>query len=218
MAMNFDGVNDEVVIAGTFDPPQQGTVAFWMKPNPDGTRQRILGGDTFWEVVIEPSNVIGNDLFAGTPALDGNTVLTSGTFFHVACTYNFSSNAMEIFLDGVSDGTSSNANDDPGTFTLRLGHRTGASSSEHFPGILDDVRIYDRVISLAEAAAIHGSRGTDGIVKGLIARWLLNEDAPGTVASGAGLNKDISGQGNNGTPTNGPTFTDGILRFRRKVS
>ncbi|MCZ7649484.1 MAG: Ig-like domain-containing protein [Planctomycetota bacterium] len=152
--LQFDGSNDRVSVAGTFAPPAKGTVAFWAMVTIDGARQRILGGHDAWEITIESNGKLANQLnSAGSNTLQSAASVPNGQWLHVACTYDSASNARQTYFNGSLDASSTNHdNTGPGSFALTLGTRTGAS--DYFSGVLDDVRIYDRVLSAAEIAAL----------------------------------------------------------------
>ena len=99
---------------------------------------------------------------------------------------------------------------------IRIGVGSGATSEQPMDGAAEDVRIYDRTLSPDEILTIYNSRGRDGIALGRVAQYLLNEGAPGVVASGAGVIKDSGPSGLDGTPANSPTWASGELTFRRK--
>lgn len=219
MTLDFDGVDQDItVLGGSFTPPSIGSVCFWATPD-NITSDRILGFADAWEALIAFDSKWSNDFFAATTGnLKSVTSAVIGQLTHVVMTWNFSTNLLQIFLDGVLDASNSNADDDPGSGTLLLGHRTGAPAGEHYGGDLEDVRIYNRELSLAEIQTIFTVRGVDGIVDGLLHRWLMNEDSPGTTASGTGTIKDIGPSGRNGTPNNSPIYRASDLRFRRKIA
>lgn len=224
MTMTFDGINDEVDLGAINILESQSvlTVSMWFKGT--AAAQQDLGFQSAGNITVRlrtPSSgltmrfTIAN---AGPAAnVDSIATINDGNWHHVVGVYN-GATPIDIYIDGVLDNTSA-GNAPASTGTTGNDVSVGAvNTARFFTGDIDDVRVYDRALSAAEVATIFAARGTDGIVSGLIGRLLLNEGAPGTVASGAGLNKDISNNGNNGTPTNSPTFTDGILRFRRRMA
>ncbi|TET81473.1 MAG: LamG domain-containing protein [Anaerolineales bacterium] len=159
-ALSFDG-SDDVVTIQNFIPPQQGTVAFWMDPGFGSSKQRIFGAGGDFEVIVYSTGIVRNELFAG-----GSGTLQSspgsvepGQWFHIAVTYDYDgagpSTALEVYVNGELDvvGTAGEPSV-PTDTTLLLGHRAGAAGGEHYGGLLDDLRIYDRVLSEAEIRAL----------------------------------------------------------------
>ena len=219
MALDFNGALEDItILGGSFTPPTVGSVSFWATPDDVTSQQRILGFVDAWEIKIRGASKWSNDLFANlTGILESVTSAVVGQLTHVVMTWNFSTTLLQIFLDGALDASNSNANDDPGSGTLLLAHRTGSPVGEHYDGDLEDIRIYNRELSLAEVQTIFAVRGVDGIVDGLLHRWLLNEQAPDVGASGAGVIKDLTGA-RNGTPNSIPDYSISNLRFRRRVA
>lgn len=159
-ALSFDGTDDIITISN-FVPPRQGTVAFWIDPGFGTSKQRLFGAGGDFEVIIYSTGIVRNELFAG-----GSTTLQSnagavepGQWFHVAMTYAYDdagpSTALEVYVNGELDvvGTAGEPTI-PADTTLLLGHRAGAAAGEHYGGLLDDLRIYDTVLSQAEIKAL----------------------------------------------------------------
>ena len=136
---------------------------------------------------------------------------------HVAVSWTGSNNASDvrIYLNGmevsyklqtsavgtrVSDAAQSFGVGDPGT---------GAD----FDGLIDEVRIYNRALSAGEVSALYNSGAAkvnasqnSKLTNGLVGMWSFNgPDLTTTTAY------DRSGQGNNGTLTNGPTRAIGKI-------
>jgi hypothetical protein len=81
-----------------------------------------------------------------------------------------------------------------------------------------DFRIYTNVFSAAERQAIYAAypRGSDGITRGLIGRWLGSPatQTGGTIPNGV-IIPDLSGNGNHGYATNGVFSAPSIIGNRR---
>jgi hypothetical protein len=159
-ALSFDG-SDDVVTIQNFVPPKQGTVAFWMDPGFGSSKQRIFGAGGDFEVIVYSTGIVRNELFAG-----GSGTLQSspgsvepGQWFHIAVTYDYDgagpSTALEVYVNGELDvvGTAGEPTI-PTDTTLLLGYRAGAAGGEHYGGLLDDLQIYDSVLSEAEIKAL----------------------------------------------------------------
>ncbi len=178
-----------------FDPPAEGTVAFWMQYNGGTGTRRIFGNGGDWEVRQNPDDTVVFDLCAdaATNLVSTNVPLNEvGRWYHVAITFDSDDNSFAIYSDGVLHRTGTNPNDmkkQPAA-VLSFGTRTGAS--ECWPGSLRDFRIYNRKLSAAEI----------GDLAGLAAYWKLDETS-GTVAS------DSSPNANNGAVTGTATWTTG---------
>jgi hypothetical protein len=94
----------------------------------------------------------------GAGEAEGRTVVTDGGWHHVAVTISEnatnSSSDVQIYIDGQEDTREST---DPDAFNLvanwdvTIGYRP-SQQDRFFNGQIDDVRIYDRVLSAEEAA------------------------------------------------------------------
>jgi len=92
----------------------------------------------------------------GNGNLQGNTTVADGEWHHVALTVTanapISYPQVIFYLDGKDD---SQTTTDPDTFNIvanvdvTIGRR-GTNNDRAFPGLIDDVRIYDRVLTAAE--------------------------------------------------------------------
>ncbi len=217
--IKFTATNSQYLESvSSFTPSTNSTVCFWVYMNSSGGVQRMMGCDNHYEIGYSESsgNVIYNDLYQ---ASSGNFIsigtIDPSTWYHITCTRDTSNNAT-IYIDGVLDNTGSINSLTPSSNNMRIGHRTGATG-EYFDGYLEDMRIYDRVLSAAEIATIYGAKGVDGIVYGLNHRWIMNEGPMDIVVSGSGSVKDRGLGSLNMTPSNSPVFAGTKLKFRRFV-
>jgi len=159
-AFSFDG-SDDLVTIPDFIPPHQGTIVFWMDPGFGSSKQRLFGAGGDYEVIIYSTGIVRNELFAGgSGTLQSNSgAVEPGRWYHVAVTYTYDatgpSTALEVYVDVDLDVVGAAGDPSvPSDTTLLLGHRAGASGSEHYGGLLDDFRIYDHVLSEAEIKAL----------------------------------------------------------------
>lgn len=84
-------------------------------------------------------------------------------------------------------------------------------------GTIDDIRVYNRVLSGDEIANIHYMKGHDGITDGLVSRWLLNDSVAGSVAATVtGSVTDITSNGYHGKPSGTTTFRGSSLSYKRR--
>ena len=238
-ALNFDGSVSYVNAgAGTstanLAATASGTPAswsFWFKASSTSSGTLLARNDGnsvspgWWiqfnsgqiELVLERSS-LNSRYFVSIPG--------AGVWTHVVFTQsgNAVTPTVNAYVNGVqvtlaSTGTGSGVSTSDLAQTLYIG-RYGASSgggAGFFGGSLDEVRIYNRVISSTEAARlysaglqkINASRNVTGgsLDQGLVGLWSFDgKDMNGTTTA-----YDRSGQGNNGTLTNGPVPTIGKI-------
>ncbi|UCF17955.1 MAG: LamG domain-containing protein, partial [Phycisphaerales bacterium] len=151
-----DGTDDEVTIAGFTQPPQ-GTIVFWINPAMAKSKERILGAGGDYEVWLRGNGELKNELFDGGSSTTGTGagVLTADEWHHVAMTYDSATEDVQIYYDGeLMVAGKAEVPSTPTETTLVMGHRAGASGGEHYGGLLDDLRIYDHVLSAAEVKAL----------------------------------------------------------------
>lgn len=233
-ALNFDGTNDYVGVGISEIGPNIGsvnaiTLSSWVKPTvypgalgrkraisfllSDGTTGGLLGFYDGGKIEVGGRSTGGDGFQSATvtfPALDE---------WHLATgVLDFQDDKIYVYLDGVLSATQSvsfaNTTYTHGTPTLIDSLGSFSNSSDFFSGSLDEVRIYDYALSASEIAGLYaqGSTGkttvnaseNNELTDGLVGLWSFNgPDLSGTTAY------DRSGQGNNGTLTNGPTVYPG---------
>ncbi len=152
--------------------------------------------------------------YGGGTTVEGTFLPANDVWHHAVWTWDGTTN--RLYVNGVEDANSLTALQTAAITDINFGRWTGGS--EYYPGTLDDMRIYDRALSPEEVATIYAARGTDGIVDGLVSRWLMNEGSEGSAASGAGNVRDSAINANNGEAFTSPTYEAGGLRFRRKTA
>ena len=155
-AMEFDGQNH--IRVADFPAPQRGTILFWMKRlKITSSIQRIMGSHDGYEVKLSADNRLNNDIFApgNSGFLRSHQAITDSNWHHVAFTFDSSTDISEIYINGQLDVRDSNATGEVlGRVTMLLGHQNEFSGSQHFQGVLDDVRVYDTVLSASEITAL----------------------------------------------------------------
>lgn len=143
-------------------------------------------------------NTLGGNPYA-------TSTLVSGRWYFIVS--NVSSNAVTYYLNGVADGSP------VPTVTAHTLTAIGDDvGSESFNGLVDDVRVYNRILTVNEIESLYKSRGRLNITDGLVAWWRLDEHNAGEVAAGATI-PDSAGA-NTMTANNSPVWANsGILNY-----
>lgn len=206
---------------------QEFTAMGWCDPDVDGSRLPIMSKQQIASIIRGFMLDRGSSNKANFEVAKDNSTVTSllgttdalaGTWRHYAGTYKFvtdGTSIMKVYLDGVPEGTTSTAvgPPNPNAVDLMIGKYLNNSTMN---GTLEQIRIYDRVLTDAEIQTIHACRGVDGIVAGLILNAVLLQDAPGVNAAGDQI--DASNQDNDMAVSNASTMANtGALRFRRHL-
>lgn len=231
MALRFDGTNyldcgDQTALefAGVF------TVSVWIKTTATGNNEiASKGGGVDWEwalfrgdLAADPTEV--RAILSNTPGSSCADVTTTGqtindgVWHHILVIYNFSTK-VEIFVDGVSAGSTTTFSGTPGVGAspFRAAFATFINRT-NFEGDMDDLRLYNRAIALSEVDDIYSARGGDSIYNGLALRLRMDEKAAGTAASAANSVIDISNNGFTANPVTDPIYQESQLRKRRRAA
>jgi len=139
-ALSFDGT-DEFVDVGNVSTGIQ-TVAFWLRVSTSTATQRIIDIDGTDQIETDASSVIAATSFPGTTVIyqdgvAGSTTLTSG-WHHITVTDTVGVNASDFDIGRIE-------------------------TEGYFGGVIDDVRLYDRVLSKEEVDRLYGLGATTKI-------------------------------------------------------
>jgi hypothetical protein len=149
------------------------SASFWVKVESDpanNTDYSILGkwGQNQHGYLIQYSDVGGtkkvrvftSSTTTGVTEANANVTLTSGTFFHVAVTYN-GTNSVKIYVNGtdVTTANTSAASIFDNTAAFELGAHVNDSGSQvsNYDGLLDEVGVWTRVLSAGEIAVLYNN-------------------------------------------------------------
>lgn len=122
--------------------------------------------------------------FSGGDAQWGNISTSWGVWHHIAIAYDDSdpNNDPAIYLDGSlvtpSDSNSTGTANTDAASNLVIGNSDAGDRA--FDGSLDDVRIYDRALSVTEIAYLYAS------TKDLVGHWTLDETSGTSISDGSG--------------------------------
>ena len=174
LALDLDGVGDEVTVSGIDLANRSFSVAFWSKRELiNGAYQHIVTQGTgstnlglhisFRDTNIFTCAFWNNDL-------NTSVGYTDTGWHHWACTYDASTNQRIIYRDGVAIASDTASADYQGSGTLYIGSNFGGT--QNFPGLVDDVRVYPLALSQAKVQSIMSGGDPDGLVD--IAQVTLN--------------------------------------------
>ena len=182
-ALQFDGADDyvEVPHSASLNVGNQITVEFWLKTTLTDNWVSITKTDgcgaTGWHFqhATHSPNVIGWGpahgscwTIAGPPS---TTPITDGSWHHVVGTYDRTLGEIKTYVDGRLEGIASESehqnlpldNNEP----LWFGQPKWASwAGQRYLGILDEIRIYNRVLSASDILARCQESAPPGVVCG----------------------------------------------------
>jgi len=231
-ALNFDGVNDFVTIsnatvAGTFPF----SMSLWFKTSNTTDSYRTIYGDgnttddnEFMVLQLVASNdtqctgtvihklkyVLRSDASTVTASCSTNTV--NNNAWHHAVIVSSSSNNHQLYLDGTAMTASITALGTISVNRTTIGALGRTSVIQFFPGLIDEVRVYNRALSAKEIQTLYNIGATTKfnvsptkyLTDGLVGYWTMDGSK---VNWKTGAVTDSSGRGNTGTITNMATST-----------
>ena len=157
----------------------------WAKFDSLGSDLRFFGSDNDFEIVKNGSDLIDADILEGVNNAVSSTVVGTGTWYHIVVAYDGTADTSNLYINGVLEDTGEATGTPPTPDTLGIGARDG-TGSEH-EGTLDDVRIYNRVLTAQQVGALY-ALGTNDVTSGLVGYWELNETSGSSIADSAGAN------------------------------
>ncbi|MFA9262339.1 MAG: LamG domain-containing protein, partial [Undibacterium sp.] len=226
-AVDFDGVDDYIQKTDTaiqdFGDTDNFTLAGWFSRDTATTddvvlakRTSIVAASAGYIVYLDATtDQLIFEVSDGTDeySLTSTATFTSGSktgWHHFSVVWDQDSPAnSEIYIDGVADnatdtGTIGNVGDLSNAVSLGIGVNSLANNP--FDGKIDEIRIYDRALSVDEIGQLYRLAAPTSVESGIRGYWSFNgQDIENTTAY------DRSGARNTGTLTNGPVKTVGVV-------
>lgn len=163
----------------------------------------------------------------GWQQLQSTVTLTMGTTYHVACTYD--GTTQRLVIDGSEDNsrtpttqgiTYTNGSGSEGKhFYIGRSTDNNGTGVYYFPGRIDDVRIFNTARSEATINADKNSECSSGWT-GIVGCWHLNEGTGTTTAdsSGNAITLNLINMASPPTETSGWTGLGNKLRFKTQAN
>jgi hypothetical protein len=158
-AYDFDGVDDYISLnSGKLPNLANGSVSLWAKFDVSNDNQYVIDFPTPRIVILE--DAVGTNQLklhvAGGDAITGTGLLTADVWYFICGTWNDSTNVKNLYVNNVLKATASTAFNT--SATPSGGFKIGSSNagvSGFTDGLIDDVRVYNKVLSLAEIQALY---------------------------------------------------------------
>ncbi len=191
-ALNFDGVNDFVNCGNILTNSY--TKEAWIRTATNTGYLNIISGSlnhAFW--------VVNGQLCSGHNGtwfyVVDNSTIPLNTWTHVAVTYDAATTTMKLYTNGVLVATNSAVPAIAGDNSVLIGAFAYAAL---FSGDIDEVKIWNKVLSASEIAIDKSARLT-GSENGLVAYYDFNSGIAGINNAGLTTLNDKSVNGTNGT-------------------
>ena len=160
-AFSFDGVDYYVDIGNIaeFDITSTSSMSItvWFKTSTVGyivNKADVISPDAGWLLEMEPSGAVWFNVAIGDEfAIARTTALNDDRWHFVAAAHDSGTGRMVLYVDGVRRGatTENFGAIDDGGMPLRIG--MSSQGLHPFNGLIDKVRIYNRVLSAEEIKA-----------------------------------------------------------------
>src|SRR5438132_6522467 len=160
-ALSFDGVSGNVTAATTtgLNLSPTLTLAAWINPSDvSAPCHTIVAKGAFWQRGYGMNLINGKLNFVKVGVTDVTSAITPtpGAWQHVAITWNAATSEVKFYLNGALAQTVINAsvvNAPLDSDNLLVGFWLGGGS--YFAGAMDELRIYNRVLSAADLSALY---------------------------------------------------------------
>jgi alpha-galactosidase len=165
-SISLDGVDDHVQItrpvAGDF------TIAFWVKTTQTGGTGQwwagagLVDGDTSSSSRDFGTSLVGSKFAFGIGGTDTTvtsiTSINNGQWYHVTAVRTQSTGSFSVYVNGVLENTATGSTSLLNRSTyLRIGGILTGTSGSFFSGNIDDIRLYDYVLSASDIATLAGT-------------------------------------------------------------
>ena len=189
----FDGTNDYISVPtiSELNAPTAFSTSLWFRPQGTPSDETILSagsssGNRFYIQLQSSTNI----RYGSGSTFDDFTISTvsTTTWYHLATIHNGTS--LEVFLDGVSQGTASaNAPQSGYGTSFHIGaYAVATSPSFKFNGYLDEVAIFDSALSSTEVSNIYNNK----VYPDRLAFWRLENDATDNGGNYNGTNNGVT--------------------------
>jgi hypothetical protein len=193
-ALNLNGTSTSYVDVNTpvIDSSQSYTVATWVKLNSLTTFQTFASIDganiSPFFLQMDSGGAFRFTQYSGDSTGAANVSVaglhpTAGTWYHVVGVYDKTANTVQLYVNGVSQGSATAVTPWTAWGHTSVGRSKFTNPTDFVNGSLDETRFYDRALNSSEVAALAGTYSTvvNG-TSGLLDYWRLGE-ASGTTAT-----------------------------------
>ncbi len=189
--INFDGTNDNVSFSG-LTLGTTNTISMWIKPQTGADYQGMISDASGFNGLFYRDTTGLVDFYYSGADHHNNTSIQKNVWTHVVVVNNAGS--VTFYVNGVSDGTSGSA---PGYTPVNIG-TAEPTTDEDFTGSIDEVRIYNRALTVNEVRNLYlaGSTKINASQNNLIRNGLIGYWNMDSSYSRNSLVTDLSASGN----------------------
>lgn len=216
-SVDFDGSNDSMDVSSTSDfafGSSGFSISFWLNGSSNNTtgfgvnifdmRSSVGGSQPSLWIETKGASSLVKYYASGAYRVSTTATLNSGTWYHLVITNDGSTS--KIYLNGNTTpiGTGSDTTNYVAA-PLRVGGYF--NNNYYFDGLIDEFSIFSSELSASDVSDIYNSGVPDSLTSySPVGWWRMGDNDSGT---GTTITDQGSG-GNNGTLTNGPTFSSSV--------
>ena len=215
-SVSFDATDDYIQVPqdSSIDKNGSMSISAWFYADTLTSYRTIIAkrdASTDFQFAVDGSKFTFYNPSSGSFLL-GTTSLSVDTWYHVCVSIDVGvTNGSKIYLNGNVDNQGTFATANFTTAAIRIGDNT---RSRYWGGQIDEVAYFHTALSASEVNDLRGgvSAGTLGLPADIedlnpVAWWRMGD---GTEAGSGTTVYDMSDNSNNGTLTNGPTFSSNV--------
>ena len=135
---------------------QNGSNTAWNAPGILGVEQRGGGSDIFWGY-IDGSGRIRIQKGNGSSAAS-STVVNNANWHHVVLTWDSASGGVQVYVNGNLEGSANSETGDVGSPFSSIGRIENSFSSVNYTGQLDELMVFDSIISPSQVSDIYSNQ------------------------------------------------------------
>ncbi len=162
-AYSFDGAGDYIEIQDddSLDPTDKLSLSFWIKPDTGDSTRMILNkhqsssnADGSWWISLASEKIA----FQASPFSSATTSnpIVNGKWSHIVFNYDNATESWNLYKDGILDSSGTKAFDiSNNDRNLYIGAEQSSPFSNFFDGAIDDIRIYNRILTEAEVQELY---------------------------------------------------------------
>lgn len=220
-AIGLDGTDDFALIPSysSIQGGQDLTIALWFNTSSDNSYQKLItkstdGGDKDWELGVDtsqsPTTVsFESEILDSGYKVSGTSTIQVDRWYSLVATIDVTNNTLTLYVDGREVGEDVGSlvgNTDTSSSIVSIGRRNysypgGYVGSLYTQGKIDDIRIYDRILSPAEIKRLYELGATTHIAtsintnpdleSGLVGHYTFDGNLGTVIADSSGRGNDV---------------------------
>lgn len=167
----FDGINDRITVAydPVLDVEEAISVSCWINLSTLPEREMFVlshgSWQNRWKVSVIPDRLLRwtVNTVDGIADLDSETVLAENSFYHLTATYD--GDLLALYINGrLESFRNMSGRLRSSSLPLLMGQMLPGDEQYNFPGVIDEVRLFDYALTPTEAMELYNEDLTTSII------------------------------------------------------